>query len=55
MDGVENGRPVDELIPVSTADGDDLMEESPANAKMLKSRLRSLSERIVPEFERVDS
>jgi hypothetical protein len=54
VEAVQHGRPVDKLIPVATADGRDLVEETPENARMLKSRLESLEEDIVPEFERVE-
>jgi hypothetical protein len=45
--------PSTRLIPVATADGRDLVDETPENARMLKSRLKSLEERIVPQFELV--
>ena len=55
VDAVEAGEPVGDLIPVATADGYELIDETPANAAMLKSRLGYLREQIVPEFALMES
>lgn len=54
VDAVKNDRPVDELIPVATADGQYLLETTEETAAMLSSRLEFLAERVVPEFLDVD-
>jgi hypothetical protein len=54
VEAVEQGTPVDDLIPVATAGGRELVDVTPETARMLKSRLDFLKESIVPEFERVD-